>query len=77
MNETLTIRLGEKLASALEDEAHQTGMTKGEIVREALEARLRRRHKLSVMRRYFGVMKGPADLGTNKEYRRTWKKKRA
>jgi|ERR1035437_1637471 hypothetical protein len=77
MNETLTIRLGEKLADALHAEARQTGLAKGEIARQALESRLQRGGKLAVMQRHFGTMRGPADLSTNKTYRRSWNKKRA
>ena len=74
MNDTLSIRLGEKLALALQDEARQTGLTKGEITRQALATRLNQRGKLRVMNRYFGVIAGPADLSTNKAYRRKWKR---
>ncbi|GEM_PF-974651 len=77
MNDTLTIRLGEQLAHALHAEAQQTGLPKGEIARQALAARLQRGGGLSVMRRYAGAMRGPADLSTNKAYRRQWGKKRA
>jgi hypothetical protein len=77
MNETLTIRLGERLAHALHEEAGQTGLAKGEIARQALEARLQSGGKLSVMHRHFGAMRGPSDLSTNKTYRRSWNKKRA
>ena len=77
MSQTLTIRLGEKLAHALRAEASQTGLAKGEIARQALESRLQRGGKLAVMQRHFGVMRGPADLSTNKSYRRSWNKKRA
>jgi len=76
MNETLTIRLGEELAHALREEAHQSGLARGEIARQALESRLRRGGKLAVMPRHFGAMRGPADLSTNKSYRRSWNKKR-
>jgi hypothetical protein len=76
MNESLTIRLGETLAHALHEEARQTGLAKGEIARQALEARLQKRGKLSVMHRYFGAMGGPSDLSTNRAYRRNWKKNR-
>jgi len=76
MNESLTIRLGEKLAHALQEEARQTGLAKGEIARQALEARLQRHAKLTVMQRYIGAMSGPSDLSTNKAYRRNWNKKR-
>lgn len=77
MNETLTIRLGGKLAQALREEARQTGLARGEIARQALESRFQNGGKLSVMRQHFGAMRGPADLSTNKTYRRSWGKKRA
>lgn len=76
MQETLTIRLGDELAEALERAARQTGLSKGEIARQAIEARLRKDGTLSVMSRHFGAMRGPADLSTNKAYRRAWTKKR-
>jgi Ribbon-helix-helix protein, copG family len=72
MNDTLTIRLGEALAKALQEEARQTGLAKGEIARQALAARLRQRRKLTVMTKYFGTVSGPSDLSTNKTYRRSW-----
>jgi hypothetical protein len=77
MNETLTIRLDEALAHALSEEARQTGLTKGEITRRALQTRLHHASKLTVMRRYFGTVSGPSDLSTNKSYRRNWKKRPA
>jgi hypothetical protein len=72
MNESLSLRLGDKLARALNEEARETGLPKGEIVRQALEARLQAAGKLPVMRRYFGLIRGPSDLSTNKAYRRKW-----
>ena len=75
MNQTLTIRLGEQLARALREEARQTGLARGEIARQALKARLRGNSQLSVMRRYFGTVRGPADLSANKSYRRAWGKR--
>ena len=77
VSETLTIRLGEPLAQALREEARQKGLARGEIARQALEARLHGNTKLSAMRRYFGVVRGPADLSINKTYRRTWGKRPA
>jgi hypothetical protein len=77
MSETLTIRLGEKLAHALQTEARETGLAKGEIARQALESRLQQGGKLAVMQRHFGSMTGPSDLSTNKNHRRTWNKKQA
>jgi len=76
MPETLTIRLGAALAEALEHEARETGLPKGEIARRAIAARLRTSGRLSVMSRHFGAMRGPADLSTNRAYRRAWTKKR-
>jgi hypothetical protein len=75
MNETLTVRLGGRLADALREEAEQTGLPKGEIARQALELRLQRSGKLSVMSRHFGTVRGPSDLSTNKSYRKKWGKK--
>jgi hypothetical protein len=77
VNKSLTIRLGGDLARALQEEARETGLSKGEIARQALEARLQCTGKLEVMRRYFGTVGGPPDLSTNKAYRRLWKLKRS
>jgi len=76
MNETLTVMLGQELARALREEARQSGLPRGEIARQALEARLRHSTKLRTMRRYFGILSGPADLSSNKIYRRSWGKNR-
>ena len=76
MRDTLTVRLGEELAEALQREARHSGVPKGEIVRQAITARLRKTSSLPVISRHFGVMSGPADLSTNKAYRRAWTKKR-
>jgi hypothetical protein len=77
MSTTLTIRLGDRLAEALEKEAEQSGLAKGEIARQALEARLQQGGTLRVMSQYFGACSGPADLSTNKAYRRAWTRRRA
>ena len=74
MNESLTIRLGEKLARALDEEARHTGLAKGEIARQALVERLQPNKKLGAMRRFFGSVNGPRDLSSNKAYRRAWKR---
>jgi len=76
VNDTLTIRLGDKLARALQEEARETGLTKGEIARQALAARLKARGKLTVMKKYFGAIAGARDLSTNKTYRRAWRRPR-
>ena len=73
MDDTLTIRLSADLAKALEDESRHTGLSKGQIARDALKSRLQERQTASVIQKYIGCMKGPPDLSTNKEYRRRWK----
>jgi hypothetical protein len=77
MEYTLTIRLDERLERALSEEARQTGLSKGQIARDALASHLEGSPKLKVLGRYFGAMRGPKDLSVNKSYRREWKKKRA
>ena len=77
MHDTLTVRLTEELADALREEARQSGVPKGEIVRQAIAIRLQKATSSSAMSRHFGIMRGPSDLSTNKAYRRAWKKKRA
>ena len=72
MRDTLAVRLSEELAQALEREARQSGVAKGEVVRQAIATHPRKDNSPSVMSRYFGVMRGPADLGTNRAYRRAW-----
>lgn len=76
MSSTLTIRLNDELAEALRRASQQSGAPKGDIVRQAVVAHLRKTGGLSVMSRYFGAIDGPADLSTNKAYRRAWTKKR-
>jgi hypothetical protein len=76
MAETLTVRLGEELAEALRKEARESGLSRGEVVRQAIAARVRQTGSPTVMQRHFGTMRGPADLSTNKAYRRAWTKKR-
>lgn len=75
MGATFTIRLSEDLADALRRESRQSGLPQGEIVRQAITARLRGSRPASAMSRHFGVMRGPADLSTSKAYRRTWGRK--
>lgn len=65
------------MAQALCEESRQTGLARGEIARQALEARLAGGARLTVMPRYFGSVRGPKDLSTNRRYHRTWGKKPA
>ena len=68
----MTIRLREQLVDQLEAEARRTNRTKGHIVREALEARLRTKHEvgnaLAALAKYVGSIDGPRDLSTNKRH---------
>jgi hypothetical protein len=73
MNETLTIRLDARSASALHKEATQTGLSEGVIARQALKMRLANGGAPSVMRQHFGIIRGPADPSTNKAHRHSWK----
>jgi hypothetical protein len=77
MPDTLTIRLGTEMAAALERTAREMGVSKGEIVRQALAARLRQNPQFTVLPRYIGAIDGPADLSTSKAYRRAWRKRLA
>ena len=70
MRDTLAVRLSEELAAALARAARESGVSKGEIVRQAIAAHLRNDARSSVMSQYVGVMRGPADLSTNRAYRR-------
>ena len=79
----LTIRLDDETAKALETEAKRTGASKGEVVRAAIRDRLvsTRSSALEALRDLDGIVDGPADLSTNKQYlaslgRRTSSRKR-
>jgi predicted transcriptional regulator len=69
MGGMLSVRVDEALLAALEDEARRTSRSKGEIVRQALQARLafRPRSARASLARYAGVIAGPRDLSTNKK----------
>ena len=76
MPSTLTVRLDDDLAEALQRASRRSGIPKGAIVREAVAAHLGTARDLTVMSRHFGAIRGPADLSTNKAYRRAWTKRR-
>lgn len=76
MPSTLTVRLSDDLAEALQQASRKSGVPKGVIVRQAVAAHLGTARDLTVMSRYFGAISGPADLSTNKAYRRAWTKQR-
>jgi hypothetical protein len=75
LDESLTIRLSSELGRALEEAARKAGISKGELVRQALAERLRKAGTLSVIGRHFGSMQGPKDLSVNNAYRRPWPQK--
>lgn len=66
----LTIRLDGTIAAALDDEARRTNRSKGRIVRDAIAEHLRagRPSALHALSKYAGILKGPADLSTNKAH---------
>lgn len=74
MSDALTIQLSKRLADALQAEAKDTGIPEVEILRQALETRLKqeRSQGKSSIERFAGILQGPPDLSTNKEYKKRW-----
>ena len=70
MSKTLTVRLEDDVAEALEGEARRTNRSKGRIVRDALKDHVSRgrRSALEALKKYAGIIEGPEDLSTNKNY---------
>ena len=70
MSKTLTIRLEDDLAESLEREARRTTLSRGRILRDALKEHLRtaKPNALEALKKYAGIIEGPADLSTNKKY---------
>jgi predicted transcriptional regulator len=70
MSKTLTVRLENDVAEALEGEARRTNRSKGRIVRDALKDHLSkgRRSALDALKKYAGITEGPQDLSINKKY---------
>ena len=69
MSNTLTIRLSEDLERWLEEEARASGLPKGRIVREQLEA-LRTRKTLQPFLDLAGSMEGDPGLSLKKGFGR-------
>ena len=71
---TITCKLPEKLDAQLEAAAQEEGISKSQVVRNALEDRIgRKRGKKSpraydLVKNLNGSVKGPADLLTNPRY---------
>jgi predicted DNA-binding protein len=70
VSRTLTIRLEDDLAELLEQEARRTNRSRGRILSDALKQHLgtQRPNALERLRKYVGIVEGPADLSTNKKY---------
>jgi len=64
------VRVQDELLEALEAEARRVSRPKGQIVRQALEARLTpaRGAALQKFAKYVGVVNGPPDLSTNRRH---------
>ena len=69
MSHTLTIRLPQALARWLEEEARETGVAQGQIVREQLE-RARAASRRQSFMRLAGAVRGAKDLSTRKGFAR-------
>jgi hypothetical protein len=71
---TLSLKLPDMMASALEDRARSRGVTKSEILREALAGYLtqnppfRSGSFLALAGDLVGCLEGPGDLSHNKDY---------
>lgn len=71
---TLSLKLPDELARALEDRARSQGTTKSEILREALAGYFARNPLprngsfLALAGDLVGCLEGPGDLSHNKEY---------
>ncbi len=75
VSQTLSIRLPDTLREKLEADAQSTGQSKSQIVLGELERRYAGRGDGQGIMRLAGIMRGPADLSTNKAYRRAWGKR--
>ncbi|MFY9646235.1 MAG: ribbon-helix-helix domain-containing protein [Terriglobales bacterium] len=67
MDDTITVRLTEELATWLKTTARKTGVPVGRLVREQLE-RAKRETGDKPFMRYAGIMSGPPDLSSRKGY---------
>ena len=71
---TISLRLPEALLREIEDAAATRGLPKSAIIRESLEASLRKRKQrrkvscLDLMGGRVGSFHGPRDLSTNRKY---------
>jgi Arc/MetJ-type ribon-helix-helix transcriptional regulator len=68
MERTLSVRIDDSLDHDLEREARRLRTSKGEVVRDALRARLKApgRSAYDALKPLAGLISGPSDLSTNK-----------
>jgi hypothetical protein len=71
VSQTLSIRLPDALREKLE----ATGQSKSQIVLAELERRYAGGSEGQGIMRLAGIMRGPKDLSSNKDYRRAWGKR--
>jgi hypothetical protein len=71
---TISLKISETLLCELESEARRRGVSKSELLRDAVQAKLRRRRSkkqetcLDRMGDLVGSFHGPSDLSTNRRY---------
>ena len=71
MDRTLTVRIDDELDEELEHEARRLRVSKGELVRDALRARLAapKPSAYDLLKPLVGIVKGgPRDVSTNKKH---------
>jgi len=71
---TISLKLPDPLLREVETEARRRGLSKSELIRNSLEATLRRKRAekpvtcLDLMGDLVGSFRGPRDLSTNRRY---------
>jgi hypothetical protein len=70
MRNTITVRLGEELATWLEEEAARTGVSQGKVIRDQLE-RAKAGGGARPFMRLAGRIRGPRDLSKRKGFSRS------
>jgi hypothetical protein len=71
MRKTLTIRLGEEHEAWLVRTSAETGLTRGQIVRDQIEKAARARPPVRAFMRLAGAVAGPRDLSRRKGFSRS------
>jgi len=70
MAQSISIRLNDELAEALDEQSRRANRSRGQIVRDALAEHLAggKSTALGALGKYTGTMRGPKDLSTNKKH---------